>query len=167
MNCSPCITPLSLSCLSHMLMSRDDKFMKCPFHILGARTPFLPVCEAVYFKEYFWKNIKVGNIVELESLIRCQRQKGRKRWKRRIWLCNQPFSKNCVKKNYRPQGPSQLLNEKSHRGQTHLKMTTRARAIHLKHQKQHLLCKRRIKATCAAAFEINFQKSDFPALIGM
>ena len=31
-----------------------------------------------------------------------------------------------------------ILNEKSHRGQTHLKMTTRARAIHLKH---HFLCK--------------------------
>ena len=27
---------------------------------------------------------------------------------------------------------SQLLNEKSHRGQIHLKMTTRARAIHIK-----------------------------------
>ena len=44
-------------------------------------------------------------------------------------------------------------------------MTTRARAIHLKHQKQHLLFKRRIKAPCAAAFEIDFQKSDFPALL--
>ena len=43
-------------------------------------------------------------------------------------------------------------------------MTTRARAIHLKHQKQHLLCKAD-KAPCAAAFEIDFQKSDFPALM--
>ena len=41
-------------------------------------------------------------------------------------------------------------------------MTTRARAIHLKHQKRHLLCKRQIKAPCAAAFEINFQKSVIP-----
>ena len=39
-------------------------------------------------------------------------------------------------------------------------MTTRARAIHLKHQNQHLLCK-------VAAFEIDFQKSDFPALVRM
>ena len=40
-------------------------------------------------------------------------------------------------------------------------MTTKARAIHLKHQQQHLLCKRRKKAS---AFEIDFQKSYFPAL---
>ena len=42
------------------------------------------------------------------------------------------------------------MNEKSHRGQTHLKMTTRAWVILLKYQKQHLLCKRRIKATQGA-----------------
>ena len=43
-----------------------------------------------------------------------------------------------------------LLNQKSHRGQTHLKMTTRARAIHLKHQQQPLLCKSRIEAPTGA-----------------
>ena len=34
-----------------------------------------------------------------------------------------------------------LWNQRSYKGETHLKMTTRARAIHLKYQKQHLLCK--------------------------
>ena len=39
----------------------------------------------------------------------------------------------------------------SYKGETHLKMTTRARAIHLKHQNQHLLCKAdKIDLNCLA-----------------
>ena len=62
-----------------------------------------------------------------------------------------------------------LLNEKSHRGQTHLKMTTRARAIQLKHQQQPLLCKvgyRRLYPTFASGLLLDFLKSGSTALIG-
>ena len=90
-----------------------------------------------------------------------KKRKGGKRWKRRLWFCNQPFgkisvmiiislhsfltSKACqwqhVTDEMSFKKSSQLLNGESHIGQTHLKMTTRAVAIHLKHQllyKRHL-----------------------------
>ena len=86
---------------------------------------------------------------------------GGKRRKRRLWFCNQPFgkisvmiiislhsfltSKACQWQHVTDEMSfkkcSQLLNGESHIGQTHLKMTTRAVAIHLKHQllyKRHL-----------------------------